>query len=331
VKRLAWRPAVVLAAAAISVAAAQPVPRAGTLVGTLRLSPRESALLAARGGRLYAVVTTGRALHFTIMRAADGAVTRTRVPFALSNYLANVSAGPDGIYAGTAVIHRLRDVPDELVRIDPRTLRVVARASFGASIGTIELGRSMWAALGDGRVARLDPRSLRVLRSQRVLPTAAVSAGSRLSTPTVGAGSLWVLAGSTPRLELVRIEPSTLAIRSRTPLATHGIRAGTVHSVVARGSSVYLVGSVVVRVGANGRLGRPAAVPGLETAQVDGSTLVGLLGARPALVRLDSRGHVVRRTALRDASAQLTLSGRDAWFLGNGGRGNGIVHARLGR
>jgi hypothetical protein len=172
---------------------------------------------------------------------------------------------------------------------------------------------------------------LLLLRAQRVLSNAVVSAGGTLSAPAVGAGSLWVLAGSAPRLELVRIEPSTLAIRSRTPLAAHGIHPGTVHDVVARGSNVYLVGSVVVRVRANGGLGRPSAVTGLEAAQVGGSTVVGLLGAPPALVRLDSRGRIVRRTALRDSSGMLAVGGRDAWFLGNGGRGSGIVHARLAR
>jgi hypothetical protein len=38
---------------------------------------------------------------------------------------------------------------------------------------------------------------------------------------------------------------------------------------------------------------------------------------------------VVRRTPLRDASGELAVSGRDAWFVGNAGRGNGIVHVRL--
>jgi hypothetical protein len=277
-------------------------------------------------------VTTGRTSQFTVVREAGGSVTRRRVAFGLSNFLTNVSAGPDGLYAGTAVIRRFRDVPDELLRLDPRTLRVVASASFGASVRTVEQGRSMWAAIGDGRVARLDPRTLKILGSQQVLSTAAVEAGGTLSAPAVGAGSLWVLAGDAPRLELVRIDPATLAIRSRTALAAQGVRAGAVHEVVARGKSVYLVGSALVAIRANGTVARiSGAVPGLEAAEVVGSTLVGLLGGPAALVRLDGRGRVVRRTALRDASAQLAVSGRDAWFLGNAGRGNGIVHIRLAR
>jgi hypothetical protein len=141
-----------------------------------------------------------------------------------------------------------------------------------------------------------------------------------------------VLAGDAPRLELVRIDPATLAIRSRTALAAQGVRAGAVHAVVAQGNRVYLVGSAVVAIRANGTVARiSGAVPGLEAAEVDGSTLVGLLGGPAALVRLDVRGRVVRRTPLREASGQLAVSGRDAWFVGNGGRGDGIVHVRLAR
>ena len=299
------------------------------MVGTLRLSPRQqSALLAARPGALYAIVTTGKTSRFMVVREAGGVVTRSRVAFDLSNYLANVSAGRDGVYAGTAVIRRFSDVPDELLRIDPRTLHLVARASFPASVRTVEQGGSMWAAIGDGRVARLDPRTLKILVSQKVV----TAAEGTLSAPAVGAGSLWVLAGTTPKLELVRLDPATLAIRSRTQLAAQGLPAGSVHVVVARGKSVYLVGSKVVGIRADGTVAWISkSAPGLEAGAVDGSTLVGLAQGSPALVRLDARGHVVRRTTLRDVSGQLAISGRDVWFVGNGGRGQGIVHVRLNR
>lgn len=313
-------------------AAARPR-QAGAVVGTVRLSPgQETALLAARPGALYAIVTTGRTSQFTVLREVGGVVTRSRVAFDLSNYLVSVSAGRDGVYAGTAVIRRFRDVPDELLRIDPRTLRVVARASFPSRVSTVEQGDSMWAAIGDGRIARLDPRTLKILASQQVLPAAAIEAGGTLSAPAVGARSLWVLAGTAPKLELVRIDPATLAIRSRTPLAAHGVRAGAVHAVVAQGKSVYLVGSQVAGIRADGAVAsRSRAAPQLDAAEVDGSTLVGLVGAPPALVQLDAHGHVLRRTALRDAGGQLAVSGRDAWFVGDAGRGEGIVHVRLAR
>jgi hypothetical protein len=326
-------PAVAACGGTASAPAAARLPRAGSVVGTLPLSPRrENALLAALPGRLYAIVTTRRTSQFTVLREAGDAVTRRRVAFSLSNFLTNVSAGPEGVYAGTAVIRRLRDVPDELLRIDPRTLRVVAHASFGASVSTVEQGRSMWAAIGDGRVARLDPRTLKILRSQPVLSAAAVAAGEALSAPAVGAGSLWVLAGSAAKLELVRIDPATLAIRSRTTLAAQGVPPGAVHAVVAQGKSVYLIGSEVVAVRADGAVARTSdTAPELEAAEVEGSTLVGIVGGPAALVRLDARGRVIRRTPLRDASGQLAVSGRDAWFVGNGGRGDGIVHVRLAR
>ena len=314
-------------------AASTKVPPAGTVVATLRLSPqRENALLAARPGRLYAVVTAGRAPQLTVMRVAGSAVTRKRIAFGLASYLGHVSAGPDGLYAGTAVIHRFRNVPDQLLRIDLQTLRVAARASFPAGVRTVEQGRSLWAAIGDGRVVRLDPRSLKVVRSQRVLPASAIASGEGLSAPAVGAGSVWVLAGGSQNLELVRIDPATLAIRSRTALAAQGLRAGAVHAVVAQASSVYLVGAQVAGIRADGTVAWTSdAVPELDAAAVEGSTLVSLAGSPAALVRLAVHGRVVERTALHDASGQLAVSGRDAWFVGNAGRGNGIVHVRLAR
>jgi hypothetical protein len=301
------------------------------VVGTLRLSPaRETALLAARPGRLYAIVTAGRAPQFTVMRIAGSAVTKKRVAFGLASYLGNVTTGPDGLYAGTAVIHRFRNVPDQLLRIDLQTLRVATRASFPASVRTVEQGRSLWAAIGDGRVVRLDPRTLKVVRSQRVLPASAIASGEGLSAPALGAGSLWVLAGSSVNLELVRIDPATLAIRSRTALADHGVRAGAVHAVVAQGKSVYLIGAQVAAIRADGTVAWTSDTL-IEAAAVKASTLVGLVSAPAALVRFDVHGRVVARTALRDASAQLAVSGRDAWFVGNAGRGDGIVHVRLAR
>jgi len=261
--------------------------------------------------------------------APGGAVTRRRVPYALPSYLADVSAGRDGVYAGTAVIRRFTNVPDVLVRIDPRTLAIRARASFPARVAAVEQGRSMWASIGDGRVVRLDPRTLAIEASRRLLPASAVSArGLGLSRPAAGLGSLWLLAGDRLDLQLVRLDPLSLAVRSRTRLPLGVERA--VGRVVAGDGRVYLVGEAIVRVDGRGSLvGRPVAVPGLATAVVRGTGWVGLTCCGPALVQLDERGRVVARTDLRDGSGLLAVSDDDAWFLGDAGEGNGIVHVRL--
>src|SRR5438132_6033468 len=148
------------------------LPQAGAIVSTLRLPLRGTVLFAARDRSLFAlVVAPGSTGSVTVLRVDPrGAVSRTRVAFAHSGFLMNVSAGRDGVYAGTAVIKRFADVPDELVRIDAVTLRIRARAFFPAAVASAEDGRRMWASIGDGRVVRLDPRTLETEASRRIVP-----------------------------------------------------------------------------------------------------------------------------------------------------------------
>jgi hypothetical protein len=46
-------------------------------------------------------------------------------------------------------------------------------------------------------------------------------------------------------------------------------------------------------------------------------------------VLLDADGRILAKTALADAGTEIAVSGQDAWFLGDAGLGNGIVHARV--
>jgi hypothetical protein len=311
------------------------LPQVGTTEGTVRVSVRDTVLFAARGRSLFALlVPPGRATSVTVMRVEHtDAATRKRVSFNLpgGGYLADVSAGPDGIYAGTAVIRRFTEAPDELVRIDPRTLTIEARASFPASVATVEQGSRLWAAIGDGRVVRLDPRTLAIEASRRVLAAAAAASGAvSLSKPAVGLGSVWVLAGNATDLELVRLDTTSLAIRSRTRVPTGGRLAQALNHVSADSSHIYLVGDAVATVGADGKLrGRPVLVGGLANAAIHGTGLLGLTAERPALVLLDRDGRIRARTTFADAGAELAVSGQDAWFLGDAGRGNGIVHVQV--
>jgi hypothetical protein len=309
------------------------LPQAGLVVGTLRFPVRETPLFTARGGSLFVLnVPSQRAKSITVTREGrSGTLTSRRVPFALPYYLMDVSAGPDGVYAGTAVIKRFTNVPDVLVRIDPETLAVQARASFPSRVAAIEQGRSMWASIGDGRVVRLDPRTLAIEASRRLLSVAAVSMrGLSLSKPAFGLGSLWVLAGDKLGLELVRLDPMSLAVRSKTDLSVGVARA--VGRVIAGSGHVYLVGAAVVGVDARGKLlGRPVAAPDLAIADIHGSGLVGLTAPNPALVLLNAHGWIVARTSVHDDSLLLTVSGDNAWFLGDAGHGNGIVHVHLNK
>ena len=218
------------------------------------------------------------------------------------------------------------------MRIDPKALSIRARVFFHGRVAAVEQGKGMWASIGDGRVVRLDPRTLATETSRQVISSAAASSGAgSVSKPAVGLGSLWVLAGNGPKLELVRMDPVSLAVRSKTRVPTRGDLYQGLYRVVADTRHVYLVGSAIVAVDATGKLiGRPVLVPDLATAEIHGTGLVGLTGAMPSLVLLDARGRILARTGLRDASLLLAVNGEDAWFLGDAGRGNGIVHAHLG-
>ncbi len=301
-------------------------------VATLRYPPTYTWLFAATGQRGFVVVLPAadfpnpRAIR-VIDIAGDGRVVRQRslvVGRVYAEDIADVSAGPDGLYIGTGVLHRFfPTVPDELLRIAPTTLKVVARAKFPAGVTAVEQGQQLWATTDDGRVLRLDPRTLKVRASRRVVPksTPLTPAMVSVSAPAIGAGSLWVLAADEhQRLDLVRMDPTSLAVRSRTPVYGRGssIPAEDTISYVAAGSrGVYLWGDeTIVRVNAHGAVeGKPISEPNLGSLAVDGSTPIALVGPPGALVELDAQGRLLAQTALSGATGDLAVSGRDAWFV----------------
>jgi hypothetical protein len=309
------------------------LPQAGKVGGTLRVSLQDSVLFTSRGRALFALdVRRGRPSSVTVLRVDPAGTSRRRVAFHRPWFLNDLSIGPDGIYAGTSVVRRFTQRPDELVRIDPRTLIVRARATFPSSVATAASRQGLWATLGDGRVARLDPRTLAVEASMRILPAAQTATGAAtVSKPAIGLGSVWALAGNSLHLDLVRLDPVTLVVRSRTRVPTGGRLAQALNHVSADSDHVYLVGDALAAVRADGKLTqRPVLVPGLANAVVRGTRLVGLTAEPPTVVVLAGNGRILARTNVSDAGADLAVSGRDAWFLGNAGRGDGIVHLRLG-
>jgi hypothetical protein len=165
--------------------------------------------------------------------------------------------------------------------------------------------------------------------SRRLLPARTAATGAAtLSKPAFGLGSVWVLAGNVRKLELVRLDPDTLAVRSRRRVPSGGRLAQALHDISADARHVYLVGSAIAPIDRRG-LGPVRLVAGLETAAVYRDGLVGISAGPPALVRLDASGRIVARTHVRDAGARLAVSGDDAWFEGNAGHRDGIVHVRL--
>ncbi len=321
-------------------AARSRLPQAGTFLSTLRIPFRDSVLPAASGRSLFAVVISEhRAVPVVAVRVEpDGRVARRNLRFGLARFLSDVSAGRFGLYAGTSLFRRtvpppLGTAPDELIRIDPATLGIAARAYFPARVVPLAAGGQLWASVGNGRVVRLDPRTLAVVASTRQIAFSDDHVSPPyLSTPALGLGSLWVLtATSSYRLELLRLDPETLVVRSRTTLPVRSAQFGG--GLIADRHHLYVAGDVVLPVDADGRpIGRPRLVSDpIGWFQIHGDGLVGIVshGTGTDLVLLDSRGRVRARTALPGGGSFLTVSGGDAWFLGNAGHGNGIVHVRL--
>jgi hypothetical protein len=303
------------------------LPPAGTILGTIRIPVRDTSLYTARGNTLFLITFPEQhATSITVERVGPNGMRWRRLRFPLAYYLMDLSAGAEGLYAGTSVIKRFTNVPDELIRLDPVTLKVLVRASFRSRVAALEASERMWASIGDGRVVRLDPMTLRVLATRRLLSAkSVVMEGLGLSKPALGLGSLWVLAGGGTHTDLVRIDPTTLAVRSRTriPLGKN------VTQVIANSSHVYLVAPGIAPVDANGKLGHLNPDTELDAAAIYRNSLVGLNDAKLALELLTSQGAAGASTSLRDLGGELAVSGDNAWFLGNAGNGNGIVHVRL--
>ena len=155
-----------------------------------------------------------------------------------------------------------------------------------------------------------------------------------MCTPALGLGSLWVLAGDERDLQLVRMDPSTLAVRSKISVPTRGNLYQSLNSITADANHVFLTGRGLARVAADGQLtGPPMIGSGLAAAALHGSDLVAVTDPPTALELLngdgDGDGHVQARLPLIDAGGSLAVSGDTAWLLGNAGHGDGIVQIHL--
>src|SRR5712691_7245649 len=99
--------AILVAALGGASARVQGLPQAGRVVGTLRFSPHLTEVFTARNGSLFALVFRETSHRVDVVRCGSaGDVTSRRMSFPLSYYLDDLSAGPDGVYAGTSVIQR---------------------------------------------------------------------------------------------------------------------------------------------------------------------------------------------------------------------------------
>jgi YVTN family beta-propeller protein len=136
-----------------------------------------------------------------------------------------LDATPYGIVVGFGAVWIANGLAGTVSRVAPQytgveTVRVPYSPLGGAGArGSIAVGaRSVWAAFGDSRVSRIDPRSRRVIVT--------TVAGNTPSAVVYGSGSVWIV--NEVDSEVTRINPITNLPSSQPTVGKrpHGITAG---------------------------------------------------------------------------------------------------------
>ena len=288
------------------------VPPAARLIATI---PVQSNLMAAHGGRLYALGIDAKRATFVRVDPA-GTVTRRSAPESLAPYASVVGVQGGSIYAGTDVVAKFTGVRNELVRVNASSLAPGGRTLLPAGVVAIASNaHGIWLALTDDRLLRLDPASLAV-RASYLVPGAipAPFGSSGFGSLTLGPGGLWATFGSARHTTVDRFDPATLSLLDaiRVPEAGQGIR------VAASPESLWLVGPGFVRpLEPSGALLPSVPAPGLQGVAVSGTDVLVLRSSGAAsetLDVLDANGRVLGRSDVGDAGSRIVLSGGDVWL-----------------
>jgi hypothetical protein len=223
-----------------------------------------------------------------------GRVVRRRVVSTgeLPYYFTKMAAGAHGVYASTSVIRRFTSTPDEILRIDPVSLRVLARRSLPtSSTAGLVVGPAGVYVGGPGTVLRLDPLTLHTLaRYARPAGEVVPQGEDSFSSLSFAGGRLWVAFGDASSGSIFRLDPLTLRPSSGSwPAAHEQSYAG----VVATSDGAWRNGlSSAARLLPDGRVGPTVHLAGsLTDAVADGDAELGLIDSR-FLVRVASSGAV---------------------------------------
>jgi streptogramin lyase len=173
---------------------------------------RRAAVVAVAAITVAAVVTVqvGR-------QAGQDVTSRPRPPGQVAAVI-DVGGQPSVVRADAAGVWVQRD--REVVRVDPRTNRVVARLPMGppgSDLGAVG-GGSLWLTqVAQGTVTRMDPSTGRTVATIRV-PGAQAPLGIDVA---VGAGVVWVAydLGTLGGTILARIDPATDTVAATVKLA----------------------------------------------------------------------------------------------------------------
>jgi YVTN family beta-propeller protein len=110
---------------------------------------------------------------------------------------------PTGVAFGHGDLWVAHGLTGEVTRIDPEldgreTFDDVAKTKFGSSAGAVAAGTAVWAVFGDATLARIDPKSSVVERTD---------VGPRPTAVVEGGGSVWVV--SSANSTVYRFNPPT--------------------------------------------------------------------------------------------------------------------------
>lgn len=129
--------------------------------------------------------------------------------------LAEVAAGPSGVW----VLNRRRSQPEELVRVDPSTDRVVARIDAGLGVSLVAVGEdgTVWLyrtgmTLDRPELIRVDPSTNRVADTI-ALPPGPPGFPTGASALLVAGGSVWL---GDQQNRLFQVDPASRRVREVT-------------------------------------------------------------------------------------------------------------------
>jgi hypothetical protein len=231
----------------------------------------------------------------------------------IADYFHSLAVGPTGVYASTAVITKFSRIPDEVLRIDPQSLRVTARRQLATAFGVTVAGPDVFlrSAL---EIQRVDPSTLVTVASvERRSPLNPPMGGIGYWAMTVGGGRLWAAYGDAVHSDITTFDPTTLRRLS----GVWPVPPGQGLALVGTPAGAWLAGVGTARLLLpSGGTGPSASVPQLPSGAVaDGDDLL-VLGDGTAATLLDVHTDGSSRPLPNPHAecGQLVTDGTTAWM-----------------
>jgi hypothetical protein len=258
----------------------------------------------------FSVTQTG---HRQVDLSATGTQGGTRTAVIrdgdIADYYLYLAAGPDGVYASTAVIRRFTSIPDEVVRVDPQSLRVVSRRTLSSRGQVVVAGNGVYL-LGERVLQRLDPRTLTTVASYSH-PIPNDPNPRYFWSIALADGRLWASFGNAPHSDITQLNPTTLIpAPERWPVpARQGMQ------LVGTPTGVWLAGQdAVERLLPGGKVSAPTPLHNISVnAVADGDGLLVLTAGDHPLTLVHPDGTSVN-VGFRGSCYQLTADALNAWM-----------------